>query len=188
MKEDLLWNVIRAAEGRDLFALQQISIMSTNLFVHRKVTSVTISVLGEFHQSWISAERLSRELRRKIWTSPLFVVSRRKLLLMLCVRRDLNAPQHCFVSWMFVIRNVCSSRMRRISISIHQSATKTAVFGRAARKQMSDLIAWSLNARSSLRMLWYRLVFVLVAKVDYILLMKRRKWMQNITWVACFQN
>ena len=36
---------------------------------------------------------------------------------------------------------MCSSRMRRTSISIHQSATKTTVFGRAARKQMSDLIA-----------------------------------------------
>jgi hypothetical protein len=51
MKEDLHWNVVRAAEGRDLFALQQISIVSTNLFVHRKVTLVTISVLGEFQQS-----------------------------------------------------------------------------------------------------------------------------------------
>jgi len=74
------------------------------------------------------------------------------------------------------------SWMRRTVISIHQPATKTTVFGRAAIKQMSDLNAWLLNARSSLRVLWYRLVFVLVAKVDCSLLMKRQKWMQNIMW------
>ena len=51
MKWDRLWNVVRAAEGRNLSALQQISIVSTNLFAHRKATSVSISVLGEFQQS-----------------------------------------------------------------------------------------------------------------------------------------
>src|SRR6218665_2288839 len=56
--------------------------------------------------------------------------------------------------------------MKRTFISIHQSATKTTVVGRSARKQMSDLIACSLNARSSLRMLWYRLVFLFVHFVD----------------------
>ena len=44
-------NVVRAAEGRNLSALQQMSIVSTNLFAHRKATSVSISVLGEFQQS-----------------------------------------------------------------------------------------------------------------------------------------
>ena len=82
------------------------------------------------------------------WVNLMFFVV--KLLLMLHVRRDLNAPQHCFVGWRYATWSVCYSRMRRTFISIHQSATKTIVFGRAARKQMSDLIAWSLNARSSL--------------------------------------
>lgn len=51
MKGDQLWNVVRAVEGRNLSALEQISIVSTNLFAHRKATAVTISVHGEFQPS-----------------------------------------------------------------------------------------------------------------------------------------
>ena len=69
-----------------------------------------------------------------------------KLLLMLCVRRDFTDDNNFYLN--------------------PPIRTITTLVGRAARKQVSNLITSSLNARSSLRMLWYRLVFVLMAKVD----------------------
>ena len=71
-----------------------------------------------------------------------------------------NLPYGRTLTTTILLHNLCSKcppPISRTFISIHQSATKATVYGRAARKQMSDLIAWSLNVRSSLRMLWYRL-------------------------------
>ena len=74
----------------------------------------------------------------------------------------------------FFIALLMGSWMRRTFISIHQSETKTTVFGQAERKQISHLKQIVEREKFAPHAMISAGV-VLVAKVDCILLMKRQK-------------